>query len=82
MALNHVHVERVIDILREKLTPAEIGVWMHMKFDELGGGSPVALLAAGDVGSVVRLANSTVKRDVKAAPVGRPGEPLAQQATP
>lgn len=76
--MNHVHVERVIDILREQLTPAQIGVWMHMTFDELGGASPVATLAAGDVGSVVRLANTTVKREVKAAPVGRPGEPLAE----
>lgn len=79
MGLNHVHVERVIDILNTKLSPTEVGVWMNLKFDELGGASPVVLLAAGDVGSVVQLANTTVKRHVKAAPIGKPGEPLVQR---
>lgn len=59
--MNHAQVEEVLDILSPRLTPAQVATWMNMTFAELGGATPRALLAAGDIKPVVRLAQATAK---------------------
>lgn len=62
-------VERILDLLAPVFTPEQVGIWMNMTFSELGGATPAALLKAGDVAGVVRLAVLTVDHDMPPAPV-------------